>query len=302
MISEITEVKKQSLFDDVEIGEAIDLPIAMLDDEKLQFADANGRERAYAIGGFRLLYPANFNPEPGRRLALHFYEDGEAGEPHKGYSGYRAKDGLCFWRSAYRMEQLIIGREDRNVHFPAEAQDMARRMDDVATMILRDILLRAGIDQDRWDFLTGNAASNSGTHWFVANNYRPSRDLWSGCSAHQDTGFVTVLYIEAAGLEGFVADKWRPIDPEAGYLVVNFGLALQVLTCQSTSPVSALMHRVRLDPANNSMDPRISFAAFSSAPTHGKLYELNASGEASELYDVDDFLREHDLRTWRDDA
>jgi hypothetical protein len=301
-MSKVNDVNNESLFDDAEIGEAIDLPVAALRGGQLRFADANGRARAYELGAFRLRYPAEFDPEPGRRLALNFHEDGENAGLSNGYSGYRAKEGLCFLRSAYRMEQLIIGRDDRLAHFPAEAQDMARQMDDLSTTILRDILRYAHIDEKSWDFLTGNAASNSGTHWFVANNYRPCGGYWSGCSAHQDTGFVTVLYIETAGLEGLVADKWRPIDPEPGYFVVNFGLALEVLTRQSTSPVVALMHRVRLDPARNVSEPRISFAAFSSAPTHGKLYELDTTGAPSELYDVDEFLREHDQRTWRDDA
>ena len=292
--------QRRELFDRRVFAGPLDLSAAELEGETLRFDSEHDRDRAIAIGAFRLVMPDGFDPEPGRQIAQKFHLPEAANEP--GYGGYREEENLCFWRSAYQMEQLIISRECRERLFPAELLAMTRALDQVSANVLRAILALCDVPQAKWDALTGGAASDTGTHWFVANSYRPQVGTLSGCTAHQDTGFVTVLYIEDEGLEGFVDGAWRSINPRDGYFVVNFGLALKILTRRHRFKPAALKHRVRLEPRSSSARHRISFAALASPPTHGTLYEHSYVGEARPQHDVDEFLRKQHLATWREDA
>ncbi|XP_016477566.1 jasmonate-induced oxygenase 1-like [Nicotiana tabacum] len=52
-----------------------------------------------------------------------------------------------------------------------------------------------------------------------------------GISSHRDVGCITfVLQDEIGGLEVLKDDKWIPVTPKEGALVVNIGIILQVLT------------------------------------------------------------------------
>lgn len=291
------------LFDNKPRRGELDLPKAELAiDGRLVFLSARDLKSAHGLGAFRLKIPEGLDLSFGLKLAEEFTENAEPSQSKKGYMGYRSLEKLYFHRKAYHMEQLIISREDRKQYFPPPLMMMINQLDEISTAVLCSTLETCEIPIEHWDTASGGAAYNSGTHWFVCNKYRPANSGLSGCSAHQDTGFVTILYIEADGLEAFVDGAWCRIAPEPGYLLVNFGLGLSMLTKLKKHPVTAMLHRVFLDDKAFMRPQRVSFAAFSSAPTGGHYFQSNLDGSLRKLYDVNNFLIEHDKKTWAEDA
>lgn len=73
-------------------------------------------------------------------------------------------------------------------------------------------------------------------------HYPPSSNH-QGVGAHADSGFLTLLYQNADGLEFLAADgTWQPVPPHREALVGNVGEVLQLLT-KGIFP--ATVHRVR---------------------------------------------------------
>ncbi|WP_371358487.1 2OG-Fe(II) oxygenase family protein, partial [Salmonella sp. E393-2] len=62
------------------------------------------------------------------------------------------------------------------------------------------------------------------------------------------------------GLEVNHNDRWEALEPSPDHFVVNFGLSMEVLTRGSSTPVRAIMHRVR-----HQTHDRCSFAHFTSS-------------------------------------
>jgi len=61
----------------------------------------------------------------------------------------------------------------------------------------------------------------------------PDKYQW-GIPPHKDFGLLTLLYIKSKGLQVQINEKWIPIDPIPGYIVVNWGNAFALmLGCES---------------------------------------------------------------------
>ncbi|MGP3999535.1 2OG-Fe(II) oxygenase family protein [Streptomyces sp. 8N706] len=176
---------------------------------------------------------------------------------------------------------------------------MTDRMNALALRVLREVLGALGIDQRIWSEVTGGAVDGLGTHWFAASHYRSERDRL-GCAPHQDTGFVTILYIEQEGLEALVGEEWMSVNPVPGHFVVNFGGALEMLTRPLARPVRAILHRVRQCLPNPDTEDRFSFAAFANPPATGDLHQVYDDGSVRAVQSVEEFLREFNETTWND--
>ncbi len=61
--------------------------------------------------------------------------------------------------------------------------------------------------------------------------------------AHKDFDMITVLWITKPGLEMFFDQSWHQVDPKPGYLAVNLGNTLEIMTNKRASSV---LHRVSL--------------------------------------------------------
>lgn len=272
---------------------------ATLDGETLVFERTGGLERALRMGFFLVGVPDDLRLEPALTLARHFNEPrGRFHDGRDAYRGLREAGPLCFDRSEYQVEQLIIGRDDRERLLPPDALAVTSRMSDMAVAILRGLLRWYGIDEALWDEVSGGCASGGGTQWFVANRYDPEAS-GLGCAPHTDTGFVTVLYADRPGLEVGIDGAWTPLECRPHAFVVNFGVALETLTRRMPNPACAALHRVATTVPSPDGTPRVSIAAFASAPTHGVLYEIAPDGSAAAAHDVDALLRAHDAGTWK---
>lgn len=278
---------------------SMDLAKAVVENGDLAFEHSGGLAQALRDGCFLLRAPADLDVSPGRLFCSHFYrapDDGD--ESSRDYRGFRGRPEIYFDREHFQTEHVLLDGPARTAHFPGELISMCDAMGALGFIVLRHVFTHLGIEPSIWDEITSGAVRGEGTHWFAANHYRSDRDLL-GCAPHKDTGFVTVLYIEEKGLEAWVGEHWRPIDPVPGYFVVNFGGALEILTQRLPEPVFAILHRVRQCPAVGGRD-RFSFAAFANPPATGSLYEATPGGGAVVVQDVESFLRDFNRDTWDD--
>jgi|GEM_PF-915809 len=273
---------------------------ASLSGETLLFEREDGLEQALRMGFFLVKIPEALDIRPAMTLGQHFNEPcGIIDDGLDMYRGFREQKNLCFDRKNYQVEQLIIGQEDRKRLLPADAYAATSFMSGVAVSILRALLRWFEVDEADWSKASGGCASGGGTHWFVANYYKSGDEaLGLGCAPHTDTGFVTVLYADRPGLEVGLDGEWRPIAVEPEYFIVNFGAALETLTRNKLIPARAALHRVSHTAPIPGAPPRVSLAAFASAPTHGVLYEVMPDGGLQAAHDVDRFLKAHDAGTW----
>lgn len=73
-------------------------------------------------------------------------------------------------------------------------------------------------------------------------------------NAHKDFGLITVLFFEESGLEVKYKNEWHAIPPREGYVIVNLGNAIELMTAKRCC---SALHRV-----TNATDNRISMVYF----------------------------------------
>ncbi|QYG08887.1 2OG-Fe(II) oxygenase family protein [Janthinobacterium sp. PAMC25594] len=254
-------------------------------------------------GCFALRIPDDFNPAPGIKLAREFYLDADTttSHAHMKYRGYRHKAGIYFDRDRFQTEHILIDTPRREVEFPLAVNVACEQMYGYARMILGEILRIAGIDPTLWRDVTDGCIDGCGVQWFGVSHYRPERTQ-PGAPAHKDTGFITVLYFDQAGLEARIDGRWQDIAPVDGYFLVHFGGALEALTQQLPVQVHAPLHRVRQCVPHSGREDRFSFAAFLNPSADSNLYQVSADGRsASTLGSVAEFLLEFNNVTWQDE-
>jgi hypothetical protein len=273
---------------------------ALIVGEELVFEQGTDLRQALHDGCFRLLIPADLDVSPGIRLCRSFYRPTSPGlGVGARYDGFKGVEGVYFDREHFQTEHVLADRPARQRHFPDDVCLMCDHMTRIALLVLRASLTELGIPKRLWDKITGGAVSGSGTQWFAGSHYRPERDQL-GCAPHKDTGFVTVLYTEQDGLEALAEDGWRSINAEAGYFIINFGGAFELLTESLTRPVQAILHRVRQCKPDPSGEDRFSFAAFANPPATGSLYRVRSDHTAEATLSVEEFLRDFNKNTWND--
>ena len=267
----------------------------------LSFHSDDGFTRALKDGCFLLKAPLDFDPAPAIRLCREFHLEQDAAHAGEGacYRGFRAIDSVYFGRDQYQTHHVLLDREARKRWLPDEVCSVAECMNAVGLTILRDVLTRISIPEQYWTELTGGAVNDRGTHWFAASHYRSHLAL-PGCATHHDTGFITVLYFDASGLEGRFGDRWLCIAPEPDHLLVNFGRSLELLTEELATPVHSLLHRVAHTARNELGQERISFAAFINPPATGQLFRYAPKTGPLSLMDVATYLAEFNRTTWND--
>ncbi|MEZ4359572.1 MAG: 2OG-Fe(II) oxygenase family protein [Kofleriaceae bacterium] len=275
------------------------LQTAALRDGRVHFDAPEGFAQALCDGCFYLEIPEALDLLPGKVLGREFYRDLEDGEPATAaYRGFRERGDVYFDREHFQTEHVLLDRPGRARHFPPELRAMCDALNDIARLVLRQVLDALGVPEAIWRQVTGGAIDDEGTHWFAASHYRPELDRM-GCAPHKDTGFVTILYIEREGLEASVAQSWAPIDARPGAFVVNFGRSLELLMECSPRPVRAILHRVRKTVHTPGVEDRYSFAAFVNPPATGMLYRYDGA-QAVAYQSVEEFLVEFNKVTWND--
>lgn len=151
--------------------------------------------------------------------------------------------------------------------FPTEIQKIAYAMNAIAIDVLKTALQQLSIPEEQWDMVT----CMKDTYCFTINSYHPAPEKTS-LSPHKDKGWITVLFMNKAGLERYNQEHvWEEVLPKEGYFVINFGYAFEVL---AHPKLNACIHRVR-----NVIEERISIVVHQHHDKNKDIYCLSNSGD-----------------------
>lgn len=272
-----------------------------LQNGRLVFDTDDGFETALSDGFFLLRAPEGLNLRPADLFARHFFEDRQ-GDPSDIYRGFR---GISvpgdyqgyFDREHDQWENFYIEMSNWGL-LPAGVAAAGHRMTDIGIAILRSILDRLGVPADLWQELTGGLSERRGHQMLAFNHFRPDRRK-RGCKFHRDSGWVTVLRSDAPGLLAFIDGELRRIDPEPGYLIVNFGSSIEVLTNRMNTPVRASVHGVFSTERDPGQPDRASYVVFLDSRLDGTIYQIE-DGRPHALQSVADFAVQEVNRTYDD--
>lgn len=235
---------------------------ANLQGSELVFASFATRDQALEDGVFLLSIPESIDFKACDRFARQFY----TGNENLPYGRYRLLTSHCFGDELLgyherinQIEQFLLERRFWQAFYPPEIDACGLALIVVAARVLRAILKLTDIPLHHWDEATGGCSAESGSYHLTFNHYRPALP-GIGLSSHKDDGFITILRTTSPGLEINRRDRWETVTPNPACFVINFGLSMEILTRQSSRPVSAIMHRVRHQTAD-----RFSFGHFSSS-------------------------------------
>jgi isopenicillin N synthase-like dioxygenase len=279
---------------------------ARLERGRLVFDAPDGMARALRDGFFFVRRPPGAPTAPGDRFAEGFYlpEPPGAPDPFRGFRRWTTdnvgpRQGY-FSRTEDQTEQFFLESRHWDAVFPSALADQARAMRDFALGVLRAVLGELDLPPRLWDEATGGCLSLRGTYHLTFNHFRPEIRA-RGLNIHKDSGWVTVLRSVEPGLEVERDGAWCPIAPEPDTFIVNFGCAMEILTRESATPVSAVAHRVVEQPRRAGPD-RFSYALFvdSSLDTEvcPGLFSYRADSGLTLVGGFDEFLTEIVQKTY----
>lgn len=268
--------------------------------EKQLIFDSNSYfDKALQDGFFLLEIPKDINLIPGINLCYNFYKK-KCGDHNDEYKGFKEYDSLYFDREHFQTEHILADTNARDKYFPKDVKVLANKMNLLAILVLKNVLEYVGIPKKDWALITGACIENKGTHWFACSHYRSEINK-QGCAEHQDTGFVTILYIDQSGLEAKISNQWQNIPPILGYFIVNFGRSFEILTEKLTKPVRSISHRVSKIEKSSDKPDRISMAAFTNIPSELSLYQYTSKNKLVTYQSMQEFLTEFNKTTWNDE-
>ncbi|MEB5284578.1 2OG-Fe(II) oxygenase family protein [Pseudomonas aeruginosa] len=235
---------------------------AYLEDEHLVFPSEQTHVAALRDGVFLLRIPDDFQVRDCDLFASNFFK-GPAIAPYGAFRELTAETFddplLGFHERINQIEQFLLERRFWKTHYPEEILQAGEQLTAYSRQLLRAILSLTDIDPEFWSLATGGASDAQGSYHLTFNHYRP-RFAGVGLASHKDDGFLTLLRTTEPGLEVNRNDRWEALEPSPDHFVVNFGLSMEVLTRGSSTPVRAIMHRVR-----HQTHDRCSFAHFTSS-------------------------------------
>ena len=154
--------------------------------------------------------------------------------------------------------------------FRSAVEDYFARLTGVAREVLRIFSLALGLEERHIEAVFGDDPAP----YLKLIRYPPTLPGGSGVGVHKDSGFLTLLLQDdCGGLEALGNDdRWYPVDPLHGSLVVNTGELLQVM---SGNYLIATPHRV----VNRGAGERYSSAFFYSPDLRTRLDPLPIAPE-----------------------
>ncbi|OON72075.1 2OG-Fe(II) oxygenase family protein [Streptomyces tsukubensis] len=218
--------------------------------------------RALQDGMFLVDIPADVAVATGDAFAEHFFR-GPTSPPYGEFRDITSDSFgdplLGFHQRANKSEQFLLERRFWDTRFPDEMTALGEAMTRLSSHIMAGVLAYSGIPYDRWGRATGDCVLLGGTYHLTFNHYLPTH-LDLGLNPHQDDGFLTILRATTPGLEIDRGEgTWQTVTPPPGCFVVNFGLAMEILTSATRTPATAVLHRV-----SGQRGDRFSFAHFAS--------------------------------------
>jgi isopenicillin N synthase-like dioxygenase len=151
-----------------------------------------------------------------------------------GYQERHGTQNVAFCALSHQWEQV----------YPQEIAEVAKEMNKISIEILKSALQYLSIPEEKWSLATGELTDGKGSNAFSINHYLP-QEKKIGLIPHKDMGWITVLFIDKAGLQSCMDGKeWIDVPAEKDHFVINFGRAFEILI-NETSQLRASIHRVR---------------------------------------------------------
>lgn len=257
-------------------------------DGTIEFNQGSWSE-AFKNGYFYIQVPDNLKIDELNKFTKSFYNNTEL-----------TSSDVYFNRSGFQTEHMLMPHKDWGQYLNTCEVQCLKDISEILVGILMGSLKALNVSKSIWNIVTGGASEECPLFWFAANHYRSTLNL-SGCPAHKDTGFVTLLYTEESGLEYQSSEKsWDTIQPIQGCFIVHFGESFEYLTKNYSEKVNAIFHRVRrIDYKENNRD-RHSFAVFINSYSDKYLYQISGSNEFVKTISVKEFLEGFNKKTWED--
>lgn len=228
----------------------------------LVFIDSDARKRAFTDGIFFLEIPDCLDVSIGDAFSSQFYM-GTSAPPYGRFRDLGAEffgDPLLgFHQRINQIEQFLLERRFWADVYPPEISNLGNALTSLSEVVLCSVLTHIRLPKDFWERATGSCIRGKGSYHLTFNHYRPMYD-GIGLSSHKDDGFITILRTSTPGLEINRKECWEMVPVKPSHFVINFGLAMEILTARCQTPVSAIMHRVA-----HQISDRSSFGHFSSS-------------------------------------
>lgn len=242
-----------------------DLSVGSIQDGQMIFASDVAKKNAYDTGMFYLRIPDNLFLDPLDLLNKAIFSNSSVGRSFRSLTSAHFDDPLLgYHMRVNQIEQFLLERRFWDRHLESSIQDILSHLINVSAVLIRDVLDYCGIPKEDQKQATGGCLENTGSYHLTFNHYRPAVDS-SGLNPHKDDGFITMLRVCGPGLEINRGARWERVEPLNGHLVINFGLAMQILTAFCQRSVDSILHRV----ARQETD-RISFGLFCSSRCTGE--------------------------------
>jgi len=272
------------------------LPRTRLVEGRLEIASDADFDTLCDYGIFYLERPDHLDIAGGIKLAQSFYlePNGGAEDAYRGYRTRNLEPSLLGHSStgADQSELLQIEADLWRVHFPADVAKMLWGFNQLGKVVVRDVMLRAGVDPDDVDRVTGGMPRDVALQYSIFNHYRSTVAQPFGLTPHKDSGFITVLHSSEGGLDTQYGNQWVPVDPLDGHFTIVLGHSFEVLTAQMRRPVMGSYHRVNANNRRGShQDERYSFGSYIGPRWDQILYQYSAAGELKEFQSFYDFQK-----------
>lgn len=280
------------------------LPVVMarsrLEHNALVFDEQDGFLRALRHGFFLLKTPPFLDFAPGDRFARNFFRPKAADElgPYTGFKDCEALGAYegYFDREHDQWENFYIERRHWAL-IPEDVQVMGRHMAHVGRCVLTSVLDQLGIPSHHLSRITSGLSDGGGHQMLAFNHFRSDKQA-RGSKFHRDSGWVTVLRSTERGLLAYIDGELRSINPEPGYMVINFGSSIEVLTEALSPCVRANVHGV-VQTERDGREDRVSYVIFLDSDLDGDIYKYGPEGPVW-MQSVADFAIQEVSRTYDD--
>jgi hypothetical protein len=252
-------------------------------EQRLSFCSPEDLDRAWELGIFYLKVPEHLDVEDARRFGSELIA---ADCPYRQVPQYGELEGFIALENN-QQTKLALRRERWDQHYPAHVAAFGRELDELGVAIMREVLRQSRIPEPLWDRASGGYASGGGDAFLNFVHY-DTRTPDLGLRPHTDYGFVTILGASAPGLQIEIDGKFEDVPVQPGYLIINFGEALNFITAHSDRAVTAVRHRVLSQRATNPV--RHGIVYFANPDLDGMLWQFDAEGVERGTSSVDDLF------------
>ena len=261
-------------------------------ERQLSFLNPEDFEIAWDLGLFYLKTPDELDLESARQFGRELIA---TASPYRQVPQYGELEGFIALENN-QQTKLALRRERWAQHYPAQIAAFGRQLDTIGIAIIREVFRQSGIPEALWDRASGGYASGGGDAFLNFVHYDTRNPDW-GLRPHTDYGFVTILDASAPGLQIETNGEFQDVPVLPGYLIINFGEALNFITAHSDRAVSAVTHRVV---SQRSTDPvRHGIVYFANPDLDGMLWQFDASGEEQGSSLVQDLFARLETRLTR---